>query len=487
MIETTGQAGKQPADTRQRAIALLVAGCFFMENLDGTIVSTAAPRMGASLGVSATAIGLVITAYLLTLAVLIPLSGWLTARYGARRVFLSAIALFTLASLACASANGLGELVALRVAQGAGGAMMVPVGRLLALSGVAKPDIPRIVSYIVWPGLLAPVIAPLVGGVITTYASWRWLFLINIPLGMLAFAVAWRLIRGGPVAGTGKLDWLGVVWTSAGLGALTYTGHLLSQTGGSWTTAAGFGAASVLLLGLSIRHLLRVDDPLIDLGTLRVPSFRASVSGGSSFWIAVSAVPFLLPLLFQEVFGWSAVRSGALVLFVFVGNIGIKPATKFLFGRFGYRPVLMVSGAALAGSMVGCAFLTAGTPVWLIGVLAVVSGAARSVGLTGYSTLAFADIPPERMRHANALNATANQMAAGLGIAAATVALRTGAPIADHLLGRTSPAMAYGVAFCLLALAALAAMAGAARLHPGTGDALRPDRVRGPRRGRVAA
>ena len=459
--------------SRQRAVALLVAGCLFMENLDGTIVSTAAPRIGASLGVSATAIGLVITAYLLTLAVLIPLSGWLTARFGARRVFLAAIALFTLASLACASASGLGELVALRVVQGAGGAMMVPVGRLTALSGIAKPDIPRVVSYMVWPALLAPVIAPLLGGVITTYTSWRWLFLMNIPLGVLAFAVAWRLIEGGPVTGVGRLDWLGVVWTSAGLGALTYTGHLLSDTGGAWQPAVGFGAASIVLLALSIRHLLRADHPLIDLSTLRVTSFRATVSGGSGFWITVSAVPFLLPLLFQEVFGWSAVRSGALVLFVFVGNIGIKPATTYLFGRFGYRSLLMVSAATLAGTMVCCAFLTAGTPLWLIAAVAVISGAARSLGLTGYSTLAFADIPQERMRDANTLNATVNQMAAGLGIAAATVALRAGGPIADGLLGHTSLALSYAVAFCLLALGAVVAAVVASRLHPGAGDAVR--------------
>nr|WP_272919849.1 MFS transporter [Streptomyces sp. SID4948] len=452
---------------------MLVAGCFFMENLDGTIVTTAAPHIGASLGVSATAIGLVVTAYLLTLAVLIPLSGWLTARYGARRVFLAAIALFTLASLACAGASNLGELVALRVVQGAGGAMMVPVGRLTAMSGVAKPDLPRIVSYIVWPALLAPVIAPLLGGVITTYASWRWLFLINIPLGVLAFAVAWRLIEGGPVSGVGALDWPGVLWTSAGLGTLTYTGHLLSRTHGSWPVAAAFGTASVAMLVAAVRHLRRADHPLIDLGTLRAPSFRASVSGGSSFWVAVSAVPFLLPLLFQEVFGWSAVTSGALVLFVFVGNIGIKPATTYLFGRFGYRSLLVVSGATLAGSMVGCAFLTPGTPRWLIAALAVISGAARSLGLTGYSTLAFADIPQRRMRDASTLNATANQMAAGLGVAAATVAIRLGGPVTHALLGRTSPALSYSAAFCLLAPAALAATAGAVRLHPGAGDALR--------------
>jgi EmrB/QacA subfamily drug resistance transporter len=463
--------------SRQRAVAFLVAGCFFMENLDGTIVSTAAPRIGSSLGVSATAIGLVVTAYLLTLAVLIPLSGWLTARFGARRVFLAAIVLFTAASLACATASGLGELVGLRVAQGAGGAMMVPVGRLVAMSGIAKPDIPRIVSFMVWPALVAPVAAPLLGGVITTYASWRWLFLINIPLGLVAFAVAWRLIEGAPVAGVGALDWLGVVWTSAGLGALTYTGHLLSDPGSGWPPAAAFGAAALVLLALSVRHLLRAERPLLDLGMLRTKTFGAAVGSGSSFWVAVAAVPFLLPLLFQEVFGWSAVRSGAVVLFVFVGNIGIKPATGFLYGRFGYRAVLCGAGVTLAGSMAGCALLTAGTPLWLIAAVAVVSGAARSTGLTGYNTLAFADVPPDRMRDANALNATANQMAAGLGVAAATVALRVASPLSHALLGRTSQPLSYGITFCLLALAALAATVGALRLPATAGDVLRASRT----------
>ena len=458
---------------RQRAVALLVSGCFFMENLDGTIVSTAAPTMGASLGVSATAIGLVVTAYLLTLGVLIPLSGWLTARLGPRTVFLAAIALFTAASAACAGAHDLGTLVALRVAQGAGGAMMVPVGRLTAMTGIAKPDIPRIVSYMVWPALLAPVAAPLLGGVITTYADWRWMFLVNVPLGAVAFAVAWRLIHGGPTADAGTLDWPGVLWTSAGLGALTYTGHLLSDQGAAWPPAAGFGTASVLLLVLAVRHLRRARRPLVDLGTLEVRTFRASVWGGSSFWLSVAAVPFLLPLLFQEVFGWSAVRSGALVLFVFVGNIGIKPATGRLFGRFGYRSLLAVSGVALAGTMAASAFLTAATPLWLIAVVAVAGGAARSLGLTGYSTLAFADVPPDRMRDANTLNATVFQTAAGLGVAAAAVALRLGGPLAHGLVGRTSPALAYGAAFFLLALGALGAAAGALRLPAGAGDALR--------------
>ena len=208
-------AAQAVIDARQRRTGFLVAGCFFMEILDGTIVSTAAPRIGAALHVPAAAVGLVITAYLVTLAVLIPLSGWLVARLGTRKVFLSAIVIFTVASLLCSTSVSLGELVALRILQGAGGAMMVPVGRLAVLGTTAKSDLMRMISYIVWPALVAPVIAPLAGGFITTYASWRWLFLINLPLGIIAFAVAVRLVPALPPR-TPRLDWTGVLLTCLG-------------------------------------------------------------------------------------------------------------------------------------------------------------------------------------------------------------------------------------------------------------------------------
>src|SRR5580658_8599858 len=202
-----------------------------MEMLDGTIVTTASPQIGRSLHAPAGQTGLLITAYLLTLAVLIPLSGWLTRRFGNRAIFLTAIALFTLASIGCAASVSLGMLVGMRVLQGAGGAMMVPVGRNMVISTAAKEDLLRITSYVVWPGLLAPVIAPLAGGLLTTYASWHWIFLINAPLGVIAFGVAWRLITGsgsGPGTAPPPLDWAGVVLTCVGLGGLTYAAHLLS-------------------------------------------------------------------------------------------------------------------------------------------------------------------------------------------------------------------------------------------------------------------
>ncbi|MCX4436793.1 MULTISPECIES: DHA2 family efflux MFS transporter permease subunit [Streptomyces] len=453
---------------RGTATALLVAGCFFMEMLDGTIVSTAAPQIARDLHTAPTSVGLVITAYLVTLAVLIPLSGWLTARFGPRRVFLTAITVFTLASLACAFAPNLGVLVGTRVLQGVGGAMMVPVGRLVVLTGTAKRELPRMVAYIVWPGLVAPVLAPLLGGLITTYASWHWIFLLNVPLGAVALLVARRLIAPAPRDETPPLDLVGTLLTCTGLAALTWTAHLLSApTGGAPARTVAAGAIAAVALTAAVRHLLRTPHPLVNLRTLDVQSFRASALDGSLYMAVVAALPFLLPLLFQEVFGWSAVKSGAVVLFVFVGNIGVKPATTYLINRFGFRPLLIVSTLGLAVTTAACALFTRGTPVAVIAVVAVLSGVARSVGLSGYATIAFSETPPERLRDANALFATSHQLAAGLGVAVTALALRGGAALTD---GTRS---AYAVAFVVLGVLCLVATAGALRLHPAAGDAAR--------------
>ncbi|MFI6489663.1 MFS transporter [Streptomyces sp. NPDC050564] len=454
-------------DSRRRGTALLVAGCFFMEMLDGTIVSTAAPQMAHDLHTTPASVGLIITAYLVTLAVLIPLSGWLTARFGPRRVFLGAIAVFTLASLACAVAPNLGVLVGTRVLQGAGGAMMVPVGRLVVLAGTAKQDLPRAVACIVWPGLVAPVVAPLLGGVITTYASWHWIFFLNVPLGALALLVARRLIAPGTPGRTPPLDVTGVLLTCTGLAALTWTAHLVSEARSAPVEAAVSGVIAVVALVAAAGHLLRTPHPLVNLRTLDVPSFRAAALDGSLYMAVVSAIPFLLPLLFQEVFAWSAVKSGAVVLFVFVGNIGIKPATTYLINRFGFRPLLIVSTLGLAAATASCALFTAATPVAVIAVVAMLGGVARSVGLGGYATIAFSETPQERLRDANALLATSHQLAAGLGVAIVTVALRGGAALTD------GPRSAYAVAFVALGVLCLLPTAGALRLHPTAGDAVR--------------
>jgi EmrB/QacA subfamily drug resistance transporter len=458
---------------RHRNIALLVAGCYFMEMLDGTIVTTASPQIGRSLRAPATEVGLVVTAYLLTLAVLIPLSGWLTRRYGNRVVFLTAIVLFTLASVGCAASVNLGMLVAMRVLQGAGGAMMVPVGRTMVLSPAAKEDILRLTSYVVWPGLLAPVIAPLAGGLITTYASWHWMFLINVPLGVIAFAVAWRLVTAGPAAAGAPppLDWAGVALTCAGLGGLTYTAHLVSLPAPPAAQTAAFAVASAALLAGAVVHLRRAAHPLLNLRTLSVRTFRVSQLGGTMYFFVVGAMPFLLPLMFQVQFGWSPVKSGAVTAFVFAGNVGIKPATTPLINRFGFRPLLIVSTLGTAVIVAALGFTSASTPVAVIAALALASGITRSTGFTVYSTVGLADMVPGLMRDANTLAATSMQLGAGLAIAGATVALRAGDAVAGG--GQA----AFTIAFCLLALVAAGCAGEALRMDPAAGNAARRPRA----------
>ena len=458
-------------DARQRNAALLVSGCFFMEMLDGTIVVTASPQIGRSLHVPAAEVGLVVTAYLLTLAVLIPLSGWLTRRFGNRAVFLTAIALFTLASIGCASSTSLPELVAMRVLQGAGGAMMVPVGRTMVVSMAAKEDLLRITSFVVWPGLLAPVIAPLAGGLITTYASWHWIFLINVPLGVIAFCVAWRLVRTGTTAAPPPLDWTGVLLTCAGLGGLTYTAHLVSLAAPPAAQTALFGVASAALIAAAVWHLRRAPHPLLNLDTLRVDTFRVSQAGMAMYALVVGAMPFLLPLLFQTQYGWSPVKSGAVTAFIFVGNVGIKPATTPLINRFGFRRLLLASTAGTAVVVAALGFTTAATPLPVIAALTLVSGVTRSTGLTVYNTVGFADMPPGQVRDATTLFATTQQLATGLSIALATVALRVGG-----LLPGADARTAYTAAFCLLAVIAVATTAETLLMRPDAGESARRPR-----------
>jgi EmrB/QacA subfamily drug resistance transporter len=467
-----------PSVPPERRLALLVAGCFFMEMLDGTIVTTAAPAIGRSLGVPSTSISLVISAYLVTLAVLIPASGWVAARWGARPVFLAAIAIFTVASIGCAASTSLAELVAMRVLQGVGGAMMVPVGRQVVLAGTPKEELMRVISFLVWPALVAPVFAPLVGGLITDYASWHWIFLINVPLGALAFAAALRLIESPPVPTPPRLDRLGVLLTCVGLGGLTYAADLLSRPSPRWALVGAIALAAAVFLAAAVRHLLTTDQPLVNLRTLQVGTFRAAVAGSAIFWVVVGAVPFMLPLLFQEVFGWSPVKSGAVLVLLFVGNVGIKPATTFLYGRFGFRAMLLAATLGLAASLVAIAFVDAGTWLVVTGFLVMVSGIARSVGLTGYVSLAFSEVPESLMRDANILQVTTQQLASGLGAAAGAVALRIGGSLDGIMPGGSTLHDSFTLAFLILAAFCLLATIGALRLDSAAGDVLRSSRHR---------
>ena len=455
--------------TRQRNIALLVAGTFFMENLDGTILTTAAPSIGRSLGVPSVAVGITITAYLLTLAVLIPLSGWITRRLGSRRIFLAAIAIFTLASVLCALSTNLPELTIMRVLQGIGGAMMVPVGRLAVLRVTDRADLIRAIALLTWPALLAPIVAPLAGGIITTYFTWHWIFLINVPLGIVAFFAALRIIPTEERESPPRLDWLGLVLTCTGLGSLVYLGSLLAERDPGMILTIGWAVVGFGLVGLAIAHQLRAPHPLLDLRALRIETFRLSHAGGSLFRLTVNAVPFLLPLLFQDVFGYSPLLSGALVLFVFVGNLAIKPATTSLLRRFGFPAVIVAASAAAALSMALMALLSSSTPLWVVIVLLTASGVARSTGFTAYNTIAFADVERVEMTDANTLASTLQQLAAGFGVAVGAVALRLG-----DSFGSVSGA--FGFAFAVLALLTALATVEGLLLSKSAGENIRPAR-----------
>lgn len=454
-----------------RGVALLVAGAFFMENLDGTIIATAAPRMAGSLGVRPVDLNVVITAYLLTLAVFIPVSGWLADRFGARAVFGTAIVVFTVASGLCAISTSLGELTAVRVLQGIGGAMMVPVGRLVVLRKTTPAELIDAFAYLTWPALVAPVIAPALGGLLTTYASWRWIFVINLPLGVAALVVTARIVPNLPHVDQTPMDWQGFALTGVGLATLVTSLELVSARTVDWRDVGTTGAIAIVTMALAIRHLRRAVDPLVQLSSLRIPTFRVTALGGSFFRLAVGAVPFLLPLMFQDAFGWSPVKAGVLVVAVFVGNIGIKPFTGPLLRRFGFRTVLVQAALWSAVTIAVCGLVTAHTPLPVTTLILFAGGVFRSIGFTAYNTISFVDVAPEDIGSANTLTTTLQQLTMGLGVVAGALALRAGGPIAKAF-GLTAGARgAFAIAFCLLGVVALLAVVESALLPRDAGAA----------------
>jgi EmrB/QacA subfamily drug resistance transporter len=404
-------------------MALLVAGALFMEILDATIITPAIPAIAASFGVGAIDVNVAISAYLVTVAVLIPASGWIADRFGIRRVFITAIAVFTVASIGCALATSLPMLVVMRVAQGIGGAMMVPVGRLAVLRFSEKSDLVRAIALLTWPALAAPVLAPVIGGGIATVGSWRWIFLVNIPIGIVGFLLALKLIRGAPAPTTRPLDWRGMLAVGVAIASALIGLEHVRVGGTDWLVVGICVLIAVASAAAAVRHLLTSSAPLVQLRVLRVRTLRITVSAGSIYRLVITAVPFLLPLQFQLEFGWSPFAAGLMVAALFAGNLAIKPTTTPLMRRFGIRRVLLVNGVLSVGWFALLALLGPGMPAWLIAVILFVSGALRSIGFTAYNSLAFSDVDGDDLTHANTLNAAVQELAAGLGIAFAAVLL----------------------------------------------------------------
>ncbi|HHC1508616.1 TPA: MFS transporter [Klebsiella pneumoniae] len=440
------------------APALLVAGAFFMEFLDGTVIATALPDMARDFGVTAVELNIGISAYLITLAVLIPASGWIADRFGARAIFTLALAIFTLASVFCGLSTEVHIFVAMRILQGVGGALMVPVGRLAVLRTTPKHQLIKAIATLTWPALVAPIIGPPLGGFITRYASWHWIFFINVPLGLAAIILSLRIIPDIRETERRSFDLSGFITTSVAMVSLvTAMERLGDRQPQIWPTLAlaalGFGC-----LLYSIRHFRRAAAPMVRLDALQVPTFRVTMYGGSLFRASISAVPFLLPLLFQVGFGMDPFHSGLLVLVVFVGNLTIKPATTPLIRWLGFRRLLLINGALNVCSLLACALLTPQTPVWAIMLILYLGGVFRSIQFTGVSTLAFADVPAAQMSDANTLFSTASQLAVGLGITLGAIGIRLGEQVGDWLHLTELPGISFRLSFVFIALICLVGM-----------------------------
>jgi EmrB/QacA subfamily drug resistance transporter len=409
---------------RHLLIPLIVACALFMENIDSTIIATSLPAIAKGLGEHPLSLNLGLTSYLVSLAVFIPVSGWVADRVGSRTVFIAAMVVFMTGSLLCAASHSLGAFVAARFFQGLGGAMMVPVGRMVLLKSVPKSELVLALNYLTTPALVGPVIGPALGGLITLYFNWRWIFLINVPICVLGLVLAVRYIPNYREDEERPLDLRGFVLSGVGLASLmlglsTLGRHLLP-----WQVALGLLAGGVLVLAVYGRHSRRVEWPLIDLRLLRSATLRAGVVGGSLFRAGAGATPFLLPLMLQLGFGLNPFQSGLITCFTAVGAMFMKTFTVYILRRFGFRSV-MTSNALLASvSLMAAGLFTVATPHLLIMAVLLLSGCMRSLQFTALNAISYADVGKRDISDATALSSMAQRLSQSVGITLGALALQ---------------------------------------------------------------
>ena len=410
---------------KQRVIPLIVATALFMENMDSTVIATSLPRIALDIGTDPLELKLAITSYLLSLAVFIPASGWTADRFGARLVFTIAVAVFMAGSIGCALSTSVNHFVFARILQGMGGAMMTPVGRLVLLRSVDKKALVTAMTWVTTPALIGPVVGPPLGGFITTYASWHWIFLINIPIGLLGIVMALRFIDPIKSENQEPFDLYGMVLAGIGVAGIAFGLSVAGLDKLSWSTIIGLIGVGSISMTLYVIHARQVRSPVLDFSLLNLPTLRASITGGFLFRLGIGALPFLLPLLMQAGFGLSPFKSGLVTFTSAVGAMGMKALAARIIRTFGFRNLMTINAVVSALFLAACALFTVTTPLTLIMIILVVSGFFRSLQFTAINTVAYAEVETAQMSRATTLVAVSQQLAISAGVALGAFSVET--------------------------------------------------------------
>ncbi|CAA2142503.1 MFS transporter [Hyphomicrobium sp. ghe19] len=456
---------------RRNFIPLIVATALFMENLDATVLATSLPAIAKDLNANPIHLKLALTTYLLALAVFIPASGWMADRFGAKNIFRAAMVVFAAGSIACGLSTDLGTLVAARILQGIGGAMMTPVGRLIVLRTIPRSDMINAIAWLTVPALVGPVLGPPLGGFITTYFNWRWIFWINIPVALLGLVLITRFIPDVREKTSNTFDLRGFLLIGPGL-SMFLTGITLMGLGivGPETVFL-ITAAGAALLGAYVWHAFSVPTPIIDFRLLAIPTYRASVLGGFLFRTGLGAGPFLLPLLFQSGFGMTAFQSGLMTFATGIGAIFMKTQAATIIKRYGFRRVLMVNAIVASLFTAFPAMFSLTTSPVLIIALFLMGGLSRSLQFTSVNTLAYADIPPERLSNATSFAVVCQELSGSVGVTIAAMGLEGMQRVAG---GTAIDAVHFPPVFILIALVSASSILFFRKLSPSAGASMLP-------------
>jgi len=458
-----------PMGSSSRILPLVVASALFMENMDSTVIATSLPAMAQDLGTSPVALKLAFTTYLLSLTVFLPISSWISDRFGAKLVFRLAIAVFTLSSLACGWAPSLTHLVIARAVQGLGGAMMVPVGRTIILRSIPKAELVGALAWLTVPALIGPLVGPPIGGFITTYFSWHWIFWMNLPIGILGLIMATLFMPESAEVERRPLDVTGFLLSGLGLSFAVFGLSVAGRDLLNPIETLGFVAVGALMIWAYVRHAEKVEHPILDLRLITVATLRVSLSAGFFYRVAAGAIPFLLPLLLQLCFNATPFQSGLITCANAFGAIGMKFLAARMLKQFGYRHLLLFNGAISCGLMAAMGLFTAVTPLLVIYAVLVFGGLTRSLQFTALNSIAYADIRNEDIARANGLYTVVQQVSLAVGVALAAIILE----LSQWLRGtQVLDQHDFAAAFIVLALGGLLAIPAFAKLPRDAGAAM---------------